>query len=60
MRDFPDGYKNFYNQNFLDQLKKYRLDYILSDGKLIDGLLTELNSIELVYNHDNFYLYKLN
>jgi len=60
LTDLPSEYKIFYERNFKDELKKYRLDYILSDGELTQNLMDELLGIELVFNDRNFYLYKLN
>ena len=55
-----DDYKVFYSNDFQAELKKYRLDYILSDGELAQSLVDEFSEIKLIFNKNNFYLYKLN
>lgn len=54
---FTDDYKQFMVNNFEDELKKYRLDYIFSVGVLDQGVMVQLPSAELVFENNNLYLY---
>ena len=53
-------YTVFFKGNFVDELKKYKLDYILFVGSPSPGLLKSLPGITPAFQYDNFYLYRFN
>jgi hypothetical protein len=57
MKKFPQDYKTFLNNNFEDELNKYKLDYILSVGPLNQTILNQLPHINLVFNFQDIYIY---
>ena len=58
MRNLPGEYRNFLKMDLKAELKKYRLDYILSIGPLNSQLLKELSGTELVRVVEDMYLYE--
>jgi len=52
----PANYREFLKKDFRDELFKYRLDYILSDGALRETVVKSL-SLEKIFNVDNMFLY---
>jgi len=55
----PSQYPEFYVSDFYEELKKYRLDYVLSDGEPSTDILSQLPQLELVTTVENFYIYQL-
>lgn len=51
-------YQKFYKQDFSQELKKYRLDYIMSEGELAGRIKQELKIDKPVFSDNNFYIYK--
>lgn len=47
-------------KDFLEELKRYRLDYILSDSQLPSNIINQLGDVELVFKSNNIFIYKLN
>lgn len=58
--NFPRKYREFFSKNFRTELKKYRLDYILSDGQLEEGFLNELGNPRIIFQNNDFYIYNFN
>lgn len=56
----PNEYLNFYNNDLYLELKKYRLDYILSDKALREPLLSELADVDLLTEINGYYIYQFN
>ncbi len=54
LKTFPEEYRQFMVKDFRTELKKYRLDYILSYG-----LLDEFPSTDIVYTQNERYLYRV-
>lgn len=52
-------YRAFLKKDFLTELKKYRVDYIISEKQLDIKLVKELSNISEMKNIEDFYLYKL-
>jgi len=55
----PTRYPAFYQDDFYAELKKYRLDYIVSSEKLKDGIIQQLPSLEPIKVINSFYIYRL-
>jgi len=55
---FPEDYKQFLKKDFNYELKKYKLDYILSFGVMDKKILNEILAPKLVFNENNVYIYK--
>lgn len=53
------SYQNFYNSNLVDELKKYRINYVLSINPLSEKLKNELQNPQIIYQIDEFNLYQL-
>ncbi len=53
-------YASFVKGNFVDELKKYKLDYILFVGPPSPDLTKSLPGIMPAFQYDNFYLYRFN
>jgi len=60
LKSFPAEYREFMSKNFRTELKKYRLDYILSDSPLGKNLANELGNPGLVFQSNGFYIYNFN
>ena len=56
-KDIRQQYDQFYNKDFYQELKKYRLDYILSTGPLEIALLNELKNPRMTFQSNGFYFY---
>jgi len=59
LKEFALDYKNFMKNDFDNELKKYRLDYIFSVGELNSEVISQLPSIKLEFESNNLYLYSL-
>lgn len=55
----PSRYLEFYNNDFYLELKKYRLDYVLSYGKLTANILSQLPQLKLTTIIEDLYIYQL-
>jgi hypothetical protein len=55
----PDDYQEFMKGNFYDQLKRFRIDYILTKDGLEDSVLRDLPVLEEVNFDDGSVVYKL-
>lgn len=58
LKSFPAEYQKFASKNFKTELKKYRLDYIVSEGELNKKTKDLLPELQFIENLDNIYLYK--
>ncbi|QQG46212.1 MAG: hypothetical protein HYY55_04630 [Candidatus Niyogibacteria bacterium] len=54
---FPEEYRLFLKKDFTGELKKYRLDYIVSVGFLPDDIIDELPGLMLKFNENNLFVY---
>ena len=59
LRSIPDDYKAFLKKDFLSELKKYRLDYILSIEPLSPSVQRSLPSLLKVFQSGQIYIYTL-
>lgn len=57
LKEFPEDYRQFMVQDFKAELNKYRLDYILSVGRLPKSVVSQLGGIKLIFNSNNVFLY---
>ncbi|MDO8594372.1 MAG: hypothetical protein Q7R93_02550 [bacterium] len=57
LREFPEQYKAFMRKDFKKELKKYRLDYILSIGAITPSTLKQLPDTKLIQMAGDMYLY---
>lgn len=57
LKSLPDNYKKFMQKDFYQQLKKYRIDYILSVGDLDKGVMASLPPMKKVFDQDSIILY---
>jgi len=57
LKSFPGEYREFTGWDFRTELKKYRLDYILSDSPLTETFSQELGTLELAFYSNGFYIY---
>lgn len=51
-------YQEFFKKDFVTELKKYKLDYILFVGKPNPTILRQLPHIKLIFNDDDYYIYR--
>lgn len=58
LQKLPDDFRTFLKKNFRDELKKYRLDYIMSIGPLLPEILMELPGTELIERFGDKYVYR--
>lgn len=56
--ELADKYKEFFKKNIISELKKYRLDYILINGKITRQESDLVNAFEKVYETDDFIIYR--
>ncbi|OGY90822.1 MAG: hypothetical protein A3H70_03770 [Candidatus Komeilibacteria bacterium RIFCSPLOWO2_02_FULL_48_11] len=59
IKKFPEGYKEFLNKDFETELRKYKLDYVLSVGPLTDRVIKQLTSIKLAWQQADIYIYSI-
>lgn len=59
MREFPENYKEFLRKDFGAELRKYKLDYILSVGPLDKPVIKQLPNIKLVWQQEDTYIYSI-
>lgn len=52
-------YQGFVKDDFLSELKRYKLDYILFVGQPTQSIFTQLPKIKLVYRDDNYSIYQI-
>jgi len=57
LKKFTKDYKEFMERNFEDELREYRLDYILSVGELNEKVKFQLPSIQKVFEGDGLFIY---
>ncbi len=58
LEELPEDFRQFMKQDFSEELKKYRLDYILSVGTLPDGLQRDLPNLKRIFQHKDIQIYK--
>lgn len=58
IKQISSAYKDFLKNDFLTELKKYRLDYIISEGDLSLDNKNLLPQIKLIGEFNNIFLYK--
>lgn len=56
---FPVDYQSFVSRDFRNELKKYRIDYIISQGPLSEGIRQSLTGLILVSEINGFFIYAL-
>ena len=59
IKNFPENYRQFIEQDFFKELKKYRLDYILSIGPLNERIKKDLPQSKLIKQIDDKFIYQL-
>lgn len=59
LKKLPGDYKEFVKRDFYKELKKYRIDYILSVGPLDKMVIKSLPTLQSVFEKNNFYIYTL-
>lgn len=52
------AYKEFFKKDFLNELKKYRLDYVMSEGDLSPDNKKLLSGLKPIGDFNNIFLYK--
>jgi len=57
IEQFPQDYEEFMAKDFSEELKKYRLDYILSDSPLPQDIIEQLGNLELVFKSNKTFIY---
>lgn len=57
IKKIPDDYRNFFKQDIETELKKYRIDYILSDGVLSTDILAKLPNLKVSFQTGNLIIY---
>lgn len=60
LKKLPEDYQQFLKEDFEQELKKYRLDYILSIGPLSAQIKKELPHIGLIKQIEDEYIYQFN
>ncbi|MFH1523284.1 MAG: hypothetical protein ABIE43_05745 [Patescibacteria group bacterium] len=58
LKKFPKDYQEFLAKDFETELKKYRLDYILSTGPLEEEIINQFSDTELVFQSNDIFIYK--
>lgn len=58
LKEFSEIYRQFTTRDFKTELNKYRLDYILSVGRLSKSFVSQLGGVELIFNSNNIFLYR--
>lgn len=58
LKQFPIDYRKFLAKDFSTELKKYRLDFILSVGPLVESVKKQLPNIELVAEINGNFIYQ--
>ena len=53
------AYRGFVKKDFASELKKYRLDYVISDGPLDEKTRRSIDGLRPVDNLNGFYLYQI-
>ena len=59
LKNIPDDYRKFLNQDIGAELKKYRLDFILSAGPLAEFAKKRLPNIKLIKEINGYFIYQL-
>ncbi|MFH1582993.1 MAG: hypothetical protein ABIB72_01595 [Candidatus Falkowbacteria bacterium] len=59
IKQFPRDYQEFMAKDFLEELKKYRLDYLLSDSPLSQDAIKQFGNTKLAFSSNNIYIYDL-
>lgn len=57
VKKLPQDYQRFYAGSFIEQLKKYRLDYIVSFGPIEEVFTNEINNPKIVFQSNNIFIY---
>ena len=58
IEQIADDYQLFIKKDFTTELKKYRLDYIMSAGPLSENAQVELRGLAEVWNSGDIFIYK--
>jgi hypothetical protein len=58
LKELPKNYTRFLGRNFKSELKKYRLDYVLIQGRISEQASGFVKNLDLVYDHDGIKVYK--
>lgn len=56
--NMPKDYREFVTEDFYTQLSRFRIDYIMSEGTLDDGVLQLLPNLKEVYTIHGIVIYK--
>jgi len=54
----PEDYRKFVEEDFYTQLSKFRIDYILSEGELSEGVMNGLSNLEKVESINDMVIYR--
>ncbi|MEK7566765.1 MAG: hypothetical protein AAB527_01365 [Patescibacteria group bacterium] len=59
LKKIPDDYRRFLVRDVSAELKKYRLDFILSTGPLAEPVKKQLPTIKLIEEINDYFIYQL-
>ena len=57
LKKFPEDYRIFLKKDFKEELEKYKIDYILSVGKLDKNIINQLRNTELAFQLNDLFVY---
>ena len=58
LSELPGQYVEFLKQDFYTELSVFKIDYVLSEGRLKEDILNDLPNLSEVYSNNGIFIYQ--